>query len=472
MSSLLKISHIFLFITFVLILACDNYPIFTEIKTSRLQIKLKGTYESNNPKNWEVFTDSLDTRLQDDSVIHHPYATQELFPTLFMIDIAEIRLKGKELSKFSLIRQAKTIPLTDDEAFFNGNGINLDGNDPNPDHTFKTVYFYIRKVLFNQAMYYMRTETGWDEGTLFQDVFEEDDVYGFNFNSLQLKSNYQNILEEGNRINNIFPLRIPIEGKMNLKVDDNNIIQPAVLEIRLVVKNFIKKYEYGYFNSDDGIFYIYHFYAFSDWLRDVKKNELGSDLANAMGGNLHAVARVYYPDEVGSISGANSSGMDGYVIALNTGSDINTYLTPSLSTARDDNPCDFPAAPSVVSYYQHDLIDYYLNVEQYKYNYNQKLQTCVDENNEPSQITFQHAWEAYEQSVYPYRIPPLVTYTQASTSYTLENVMPGTYDVYFFPDPGYGQLIRNNTGVTEPYLTPIATVTVSTGNNTQIKKKK
>ena len=58
------------------------------------------------------------------------------------------------------------------------------------------------------------------------------------------------------------------------------------------------------------------------------------------------------------------------------------------------------------------------------------------------------------------KIPPLAIWLPDTTTITMENVPPGTYDVYFGSAPNYGELFL------DPALTGPNTVTVTTGSST------
>ncbi len=117
-------------------------------------------------------------------------------------------------------------------------------------------------------------------------------VNGFNFNLAQVLSYYDSLKMNYGEINRIFPLSIPVEDGFIF----NNKEPETVLEIRLVIKNFVKKYEYEY-DDVDGNRKLRHFYAVSDWLRTIQKDEPAptTDTMGKMGGNLLAVARYYVP---------------------------------------------------------------------------------------------------------------------------------------------------------------------------------
>ncbi len=436
---------------FVLIITgCENRSLFTELGTNRLKVIIKGTFESNGPvRGWAWNSLSATSSLiQDDSVFYHSYAVDDEKPTSFMLDIAEMRLNN---TKFANYRQTYNIPLVDNTNFFNGTGISFPNDDPQDGRSFSYVKVYLRKMLFDNAKKFKYGSTGWEFVEDITDIFHEKTVSAFNFNKHMVNSHYDTLRKESSRINRVFPLIVPIpDGFKYSKHNDS-----TVLEIRIVIKNFIKKYETNYYK--DGIFYADHFYGFSDWLRDVKSEE--SD----MGGNAIAVARTYVPELTGDIQGTNNNAQ-GYIIAIPSGDDLTDYSIPLVSRGEDPADssinCDLPYfvikdVPSIL--YIEELLDYYLKYEKYKYERNTKLAGCID------QAIFEEKWTANNNVIENFIMPPLVVWNEGFSQYIIENVMPGIYDLYFIPvlSTTYGQLFYDSDVLTASSTKK--TVTVNTG---------
>jgi len=401
---------------FFCIIGCGDTPIFTEMKTSRLKIVLKGTYETEGisqfvnmnslSANNAAVEDSINSY---DSVDDVTSPSEDTLPTSFMLDIAEIKLDGKKISnyrqvhEFSLAGDGSSIP------FFNGSGVELKNDDPS-DGTYDKVKIYVRKMVFDNAMVYEsdgNTMSYDDAATV---IFHEDERNGFDFNQLQVESYWDTLrLEGGEELRN-FPLVIPING--GLKYDKDN--DETILEVRLVIKNFIKKYEYDYYNS--GIYKVCHYYAPSDWLRDIRAGE------KYIGRNLQAVARSYVVGETGVISGVSSANR--YIIAIPAGENINDYTVDSaLRIARGGN-CDLPQPPSYPGSYIEAILDYYLKYENYKTDWKTKAGLCG------TTTDYESAWDNYETAVEKFKIPPYVVFSNGSGNYAFNNVNPGSYDVY------------------------------------------
>ena len=428
----------------VFITGCGDTPLFTEMNTHRLKIVIKGTFESDGVSNFVKMTttDPDDTAtIQDDSVTEVPDSSsltvpdgvdstiaKDVLPTKFMIDIAEIRVDGKKISNF---RQVFSIPLDDNDPFFNGTGIELETDDPH-DGNYNSVQVYIRKLGFDNAKVYKLTGNTFAYEKEREVIFYEKTVPGFDFNQLMVNSYWDSLRIESGEIIRSFPLQIPIIGGMQYSKKNDE----TTLEIRFVIKNYIKKYEYGYY--EDGVYKILHYYALSDWLRDVKTDE--SDI----GGNLHAVAASYVSGKTGSITVNNPSG--GYVVAIpaseaesNLG---NYYITDTGANLRGAvGNSDLPVAPTYPGAYIEPVLDYYLKVEKYRDDW-----TTQVTNSSLDLATYTAAWDTYESAVhgdstgayvFGLKIPPYVAY---GTSVTFSNIAPGSYNFYRVAQPGYGKL--------------------------------
>ncbi len=411
---------------------CGDQPLFDELATNRLTVKIKGTYESNGPtRDWEWPADP-----EDDSIYIYKN-TSEATPTLFMLDIAGIRVaSGKHNQYFANFRKtysAGTEP-GDSDPLFNGDGVIYKNNDVRSGFAWQTVQVYIRKMLFDNAIQYdPASVAAWDSPVNVQDIFAENTVNGFNFNLAQVLSYYDSLKMNYYEINKIFPLSINVEDGF---IFDNKE-EETVLEIRFVIKNFVKKYEYE-FDDEDGNRKLRHFYALSDWLRDIKRDEpaVTSDTFGKMGGNLLAVARSYVPRKTARIQwelGSNSAPVNSYVIAIKSG--INNYsrnLIPNYT--RPGAPYDEPKKPRVpittfitssptgTSDYIEALLQYYLQYEVYKEQYDDFFDSV-------SAGTYETEWNDYEAAVSSLKIPQLATWSSDGT-YLFEYVPAGTYLIY------------------------------------------
>jgi len=382
---------------------CGDEALFDEMAENRLQVVIKGTFESNNPRPWQTIP-------ADDSV-NTLYLDTEPEPSVFMMDFAEAKLDHEYFSNY---RQTFSAGLNDVDPFFNGTGIPYEVDDVK-DGSYLFVRFYIRKMLMDSAKQYIESYFGsWD---YYMDMFDT-----FDFNKLQTNTYYDSMRKEASDVNRVFPLVVLIDDG-GLHYNRN---YPTVLEVRFVLKNFIKKYEFDtYYTYNDSYWHtVYHYYAVSDWLRDVKPED------TVIGGNLIPVARAYTPGYTATISGSTTNA--GYVMAIPAEFDISNYLIPRASRVRpsyDDaaGTCyDIPKFPFFPAAYGiESQLDYYLKMDQYNSRYN----SFVDAVNN---LQYAARWEEYFIKTTMFRVPPLVTWSNGTNDYQLTNVPMGrTYKVYF-----------------------------------------
>ncbi|HSV97873.1 MAG TPA: hypothetical protein VLM75_13205 [Spirochaetota bacterium] len=415
--------------------ACGDQALFDELATNRLKVVIKGTYESNNsrPLDTGVILDDVEVDDSLNSVVYEtdgvtPYEMD--FPTRFMIDFAELRLGGK---KFANYRETYNAGMDDLEPFFT-DGIGY-SNDDVPNGTYSHVGMYIRKMIFNNAAQFERISGVWTYSQNVETIFAEKAVEGFDFNQLQVNSYYDSLRLESGRVNRIFPLSIPIDGGLIYDKEDKE----TVLEIRLVVKNFIKVYEYDYTGG------LVHYFGLSDWLRDVQADE------KDIGGNVIAVARAYVPGKTATINDSGA-GANSYVVAIYAENDIADY---TLAPGAGDRSTTLspPKAPILADSTDIEAyLDYFLQYEVYKEDYNAFAVIVNDETTYESDYAV--PWEDYNDGLKSFRIPPLVTYTTTGT-FTFTNVPVGrTYRVYYWNGavnpgelPGRGANFVELTGV-------------------------
>jgi hypothetical protein len=449
MSNLKIFFSFFIFITTLSFLTCENRPLFDEMAENRLKIVFKGTYASNNPRPWVTPTNHYDDLIEDVESVNDldgSSATQDSLPTKLMIDIAELRL-GKY--KFANYRQVFTIPFN--HTFFSGDDI--DGGDVvlnNDDPTkgpFDTLSMYIRKMFFDSATQYERNGANFSHvANKPEAVFYENDVANiFDFNQRQIRAYYDTLKENERYVLRSFPLSIPIPGDLAFDKNEGS----TVLEIRLILKNFIKKYETDFYYEN--IFNVIHYYAPSDYVNEVLADDY------YIGGNLLAVARVYEESKkgeiVGTCSGCSGAGAT-YVIAIPDSEDIDDYKV-KLSENRSSNPCNMPIYPnaSLLNSFSDVSVhlEYLLRLEKYKYDWNVKRATC------DTQTTFIDKWKLYKDTV---KIPPLATWVDGST-YTIKNVQPGSYKVYKADTvPSYGKLFQSSDTFITASPTEVVTVPI------------
>jgi hypothetical protein len=412
-----KIGCVLVISLLAVFLRCGDKALFDELGTSRIEVVLKGTYESNNPRDW---TGGFP---EDDSVDDDQGELLDEDPTRMMLDIAELKVaQGKQNQEFANYRKTFSFSLDDIDPFFSGEGVSFKNDDVRPDFYWHTIKMYIRKMIFDKGKKYHREDNGdsfdgagtWVFDDDLVEIFEEDEELGYDLNRLQLNTYYDSLRTNSSDINRIFPLNIPIIDSL---VFDNEE-ESTVLEIRLVVKNFIKKYEIDSYST---YHYVNHVYGLSDWLRGVNPDETD------IGGNILAVARSYVKGKTVTITGSVPAA-DKYVIAFSSSYSISDFVATPADRTRP--ACDSPKVPDhAIPGDLESILDYYLRFEQYKEDFNSFVD-CVDDE------TYANEWEAYDEWLWDFLIPPLVTWSNG-TVYELTNVPVGkTYYLYYADDPG------------------------------------
>lgn len=429
--------YIAMFMITAFFAGCGDEPIFTEMAGNRLKVVIKGTLESED--NIVTSLEEMDlATIEDDSIVYNPGSVGTMsLPSEFMLDIAELRLNGK---KFANYRQVFKFDLAGDGSsvpFFNGTGVVLKNDDP-PEGYYDTVQVYIRKMVFDEAQIYRSSGSGFTHEGPSKVIFHEKTVDGFDFNQLMVNSYRDSLRLEAADILRIFPLEVPIIGGLNYSRYDPG----TVLEIRFVIKNFVKKYEFPFYS--EGLFKVSHYYALSDWLRDVRAGE------DDIGGNIHAVARAYVPGKTGAVT-VNGLNTNEFVIMIPDTEDISDYkIAQSGSALRTFNVgnYDLPLPPKYPGNNIEAVLDYYLKYEKYKYDWQSKFESLPVRTPEEHYAKYGEAWEDYELSVNKFKIAPFVANSKSTTSVQFNNVPPGSYKVYRAGAGAisYGNLFQDDSG--------------------------
>jgi len=272
-----------------------------------------------------------------------------------------------------------------------------------------------------------------------------------------VNSYWDSLRLEQSEIIRVFPMTIPIVGGMTYSKENDE----TVLEIRLVIKNFIKKYEYDYY--EEGVYKVCHYYGPSDWLRDVKAGETD------IGRNLHGVARSYTPKNTANTVRVNY-GTAGYIVAIPSTEDITRYSIPTAGSTLRTNVgnSDLPLPPSYPGAYIEPVLDYYLKYENYKNSWNTKVNSIVaDATTGLKLTTYENTWDIYEDAVhgdpdgvyvYSLKIPPYVAYN--SGSYVeFSNMAPDSYTFYYIGTQSqYGALFLDSAFSGSHKITQAVTV--------------
>lgn len=446
-------------IGFLTIGGCNETPLLTDMETTRLLVVLKGTYESNTPRPWDNSLTPDDPSITSKTVKDIKISGQDLKPSTLMLDLAQMKLATtNKFHVFSPYRQTYLAGLNDGDPLFNGAGLILQ-NDDVPPASYLAIGLYMRKMLFDNGTRYIMGSAGWSILPA-MDVFAEQLVPGVNFNQYMLNGYFDSLRIEGYQINRVFPITVGIEPFMYF----NSAFPYTVLEIRMVIKNFIKKFEVDSYDQN-GFFTVTHFWAPSDWRMPLYEDD------TQLGGNLITTARWYVPGLTGTIRGTCPAGY--YILAIPAGESITRYAVPNeiVDNAGNDRRGSMLTGSSVTAYcdmkktpgfYFGSLVGPYIDncikAEQWKVNWNNRITgtaPCTDYG------LYQTAWDNYVANT-SIKMAPLATYA-ASTQFTLDNVMPGNYDIYVFDATTvpYGTLFTYNAAAPP---SSSATVTVGAGS--------
>lgn len=416
----------------ILFSSCYDGVVFDNWENPRLEIRIKGTLESNDARS-ETFGMTDDPESLDD-IAAYGGLTAPNNPTIVMLDIAEIRLRRSSGGSDRIANYRTTFKANLDGSgtygslFFGDEGVELPTDEPVPGKTYSHVLLYIRKMAFDEARDYLYVPgTGYTDDGLHDFMFAERlNVPGFDFNQLQPNSAYDQHQKNANYINRVFPVEIPIPGGFTFEPEKGT----NVLEIRLVIANFIEKFEHDYVYDTE--LYAAHFWGLSDWMRDVHADE------PYIGGNLHGVARGYVKGRTGTIDGSAAAGGE-IVVAVPAGDPQTDYERDTANADRSNvGVYDLPLNPqSHVSL----ILDYCMRFESHKATNWASLDPVA---NPTLQTDFENAWNSFEDSADTYTLPPLA----ASNGKIITNVAPGSYDVYSVAIPAYGNLINDTSGLT------------------------
>jgi hypothetical protein len=435
---------------------CGKNPLVSDLTHNKLIVILKGTYESGAAQPWAMPGADVRPDMEDDSVINVQMPGVDTLPGAFMLDISDMELLDAQGArhKFSINRQAHAMSINsnDLDPFFNGTGLILE-NDDVPDKYYLALFIIVRKMLFDGAVKYnpqaadptLLAHPAWNPQPFF-DTFRELAVPGLNFNQLQTHAFYDSLRLENFYINRVFPVVIGISGLPPIAILKKDSKLPYVLEVRIVIKNFIKKYEIQ--NADNGLSGYVHFYALSDWLHDVQAEEA------ELGGNLLSIARFYALGQTGQISGKNNRANAAHVIAVPHGSPINSYTIPASDpptippsgNLRKANPCNLPRSPGL--FVGDDIaayLDFLLRLEKFKNDWSAFFPQPGPAVTCNSFDMYETGWNNFSSKANNFSIPPLAVYVPSGGAYTIDTISPGSYDLYISKvAPTYGKLYLDN----------------------------
>jgi len=461
-----------------IISGCEGNALFSQLNTTDgLEVVFKGTYASNNPKPWDVVSMADAGIMVDDNSIDDIVGTtigtipsgEAIAPTKFYIDIAEMRLltssdyskylSGDELeneARFSTERYTSGTAghdILDTDNFFNGTGISLPCQDIKPNVTYKYLLFYIRGLAFDGAYKFTpESGNGWDLTDVANSkaylenyhvkvngVFQKPStaIEGFDFNQHSTLSSYDIRTTEYLSTNKVFPLVVEITNGLTYVPSRGK----HTLEVRLVIKNFIKKYEFTDYSSSPS---VNHFFALADWAMDVQSGD------TTFGGNYHATAVSYAANTAGTIT-VNNVTDNRYVIVVPRDEPINTYRLDTASYNRNSLLGNYPSDPDTISSSYYDgtifsqssnmelILDYFLKKEIDRELWNVEALDLAGFSADYYD-EYDSQWDTLYEKVTAFKVPLYAIY-KTSTVNVIQNVAPGDYDVYYFTGSlPYGQL--------------------------------
>jgi hypothetical protein len=327
---------------------------------------------------------------------------------------SEIQINSE---RFANYRGVFSCPMTDTEPFFSGAGIGIRSDDVRTGRNYNTLELFLRKTVCDNAFsfYPVSGTLNKTETTLFHEV----KVNGYDFILEQVNSFYDTLKNNQSSINRVYPLNVPISGGF---VYDNK--NDYVLEVRVVVKNFLKRYET--IKTTDNVTYAYHYFGTSDWLYDAR----GGD--SYIGGNMIGVARWYIKGQTTTVQGSVSG--SGWVVGIPAGDTASDYM---ISSAERTRPSDAwaprnssKAGSDIIS-----LLDYDVDLQKRADDYYQLYSAVTADLSIPVYTT---TWDTYNNKVSSFKIPPYAVYMSSGGTFSILNVPLGqSLRLFYISDSGF-----------------------------------
>ena len=329
--------------------SCSNNPVISDFGNDRMTLILKGTYESNSPYDWDTninTSESISTGYAGE-VFDYQEASADIG---FYLDIANIRIGRKngiprgtsQMEYWELFAENRIVLCDSNKDIIGNNLVNCDfGNGTYklnqffnegleypasdiPTGVFKHIGVYFRKFVTFPAVLYTPTYT---QDKVLTSIFDNRTVYGYDLNARILQ--YR---DSDSRENH--PLMIPLENTdLNLKVKDS--FEPYVLEIRIFIKNMMVKHAIK-FGTETTSERPLTFIGPADW----RYNHDYSNRTNSfhLGDHLLMTARVYEPDNVGSLKITEAASTPAgtateYYAIVKAGETLNSSTLPYAATS-------------------------------------------------------------------------------------------------------------------------------------------
>ena len=290
---------------------CNGYPVLSELNHSRVSVILKGTYESNDPHNWNTtiynndYVESLSSALN---------STVSFDDVRLYIDFASINIASSSQSAF------RDIPDAEKQNFILGREVLCSSTSALDSRTLRTCHTNNGteklKQFFQQGFVYGSTSDllvqSYKSLAIFirRFVIFPASTYTASLNETQTKSVFDNQRLEGQNIREFYDYAVgestsresrffPLfNNQLDIKVPDNN--EKYILEIRIFMKNLLMKHVNQY--TQDTLKWQ-TFIGFSDWLSNHAYDNNNSQPTNnkRLGGNAVIMARIYQGKYAGNI---------------------------------------------------------------------------------------------------------------------------------------------------------------------------
>ncbi len=316
--------------------SCTGELVFSSLANTRLQLIVKGTYETNDPADWlgNFFNDDgYDAAVTDltGSEFHSQTQAQTPANLKWYIDLAEIRLargngrpSGRDPEDYwQFISQDRVLLCSQYNALQNRTlkncreqngreklnqffreGFEMKAYDIRAGR-YNHLAMYFRKVIVTPAAFF-NTLSG-EKITDATATFENRGVIGYDIEErFQVKVGGSSV-----------PLMFPLEKK-NLVLDIPNDEEPFVLETRVFFKNNMMRHVV---RTSTTLGSFVYFIAPSDHAINHQYDSLVE--AGRLGGNIALAARIYKPSQSGSVdvSGITVAGGNtiNYIAAIPAG---------------------------------------------------------------------------------------------------------------------------------------------------------
>ncbi len=316
-----------------------NEPVLSQLYNDRITLIVKGTYESNDPYGWQgIYTDDgVTTR-----GINFTNNINNQSEVKWYIDLAEMRMAqgtGKpsgdtNAEYYMLFAQERQVMCSDTSALYGksldtcisengtaklnaffGDGLQIPAVDVKAgDYNHFTIYF--RKLVTWPSEKYTAVAYSGDLVTLFDNRY----IYGTNIENIyQYKSTDFST-----------PVLFPLQRTdLSLHVEDSE--RPYVMEVRIFLKNLMMKHVMDYTTTNEQISFV----GPSDWAANHQYNV--ATYQEAMGENMIFTARIYHPDDVGSIQVTSGGGANCYFAVVKSGESFDPLSRLPLAATQATN---------------------------------------------------------------------------------------------------------------------------------------